>query len=186
MDTRVEASEASAPEDRLAFANAPLIRFALVGLFIIAFVYALYFARDFFMPVVLAFLLALTLSPVVRFFLKRGIPAAISATLLVIFSAGAIGITGYLVSGPVADLVDNAPSLGQQVTERLTELRKPFDHLLRITIQVDHIAEVTEEPGVQKVVVAQPGIISRAAGTLMSVGTSIAVTFVLSLFLLAS
>src|SRR5262249_2706839 len=43
-----------------------------------------------------------------------------------------------------------------------------------------------DEPGVQKVVVAQPGIISRAAGNLISAGTSIAVTFVLSLFLLAS
>jgi predicted PurR-regulated permease PerM len=186
MDTRIEASEASAPEGSLASANVPAIRFALVGIFIIAFVYALYFARDFFMPVVLAFLLALTLSPIMRFFLKRGVPAVASATLLVLFSATAIGITGYLVSGPVADLITNAPSIGREVTERLSELRKPFDHLLRISSQVDHMAEATEEPGVQKVVVAQPGIISRAAGTLMSVATSIAVTFVLSLFLLAS
>src|SRR5688572_2058498 len=118
MDTRIEASEASAPEDTLAFANIPLFRFALVGIFIIAFVYALYFARDFFMPVVLAFLLALTLSPIMRFFLKRSIPAVVSATLLVLFSAAAIGITGYLVSGPVADLIGNAPSIGQQVSER--------------------------------------------------------------------
>src|SRR5262245_53374472 len=108
MDTRIEASEASAPEDRLAFANIPLMRFALVGLFIIAFVYTLYFARDFFMPVIFAFLMALTLSPVVRFFLKRGIPAAVSATLLVLFSAAAIAITGYMISGPVADLISNA------------------------------------------------------------------------------
>ena len=33
---------------------------------------------------------------------------------------------------------------------------------------------------------AQPGILSRAAGNLVSIGTSVAITFVLSLFLLAS
>lgn len=186
MDTRTTASEAVAPERDAPSAGSRTVRFALTGLFILAFVYALYFAREFFMPVVLAFLLALTLTPIVRFLGRRGIPAALSATLLVIVSAGAIGITGYMVSGPVADLVSEAPSIGQRVTERLAELRRPLDHLLRISSQVDHITDAVEEPGVQKVVVAQPGIISRAAGNLISAGTSIAITFVLSLFLLAS
>jgi predicted PurR-regulated permease PerM len=186
MDTRVDASEAIAPEVAAVQANLRLVRFALVGLFLLAFVYALYFARDFFMPVVLAFLLALTLTPVVRFLRRRGVPAVVSATLLVLFSAAAIGITGYLASGPVSDLITKAPSIGQQVAEKLSEIRRPLDRLLRMSSQVDHIADAVDEPGVQKVVVAQPGIISRAAGNLISAGTSIAVTFVLSLFLLAS
>ena len=38
----------------------------------------------------------------------------------------------------------------------------------------------------QKVLISQPGIISQAAGNLLSGGTTIAITFVLSLFLLAS
>ena len=65
-------------------------------------------------------------------------------------------------------------------------MRRPFEHLLQISQQVEQLTDVVEEPGVQKVVVAQPGILSRAAGNLLSVGTSIAITFVLSLFLLAS
>lgn len=186
MDTRVDVSEAIAPEVAAVHANLRMVRFALVGLFLLAFIYALYFARDFFMPVVLAFLLALTLTPVVRFLRRRGVPAAVSATLLVLFSAVAIGITGYLASGPVSDLIANAPSIGVEVTEKLSELRRPLDRLLRMSSQVDHLADSVDESGLQKVVVAQPGIISRAAGNLLSAGTSIAVTFVLSLFLLAS
>ena len=187
MDTRVDAPEAVAPEVAAAVkANLRMVRFALVGLFLLAFIYALYFARDFFMPVVLAFLLALTLTPVVRFLRRRGVPAALSATLLVLFSAMAIGMTGYLASGPVSDLITKAPSIGLQVSEKLSQLRRPLDRLLRMSSQVDHITDSVDEPGVQKVVVAQPGIISRAAGNLISAGTSIAVTFVLSLFLLAS
>jgi predicted PurR-regulated permease PerM len=186
MDIHVDASEAVAPEIEAVQANLRLVRFALIGLFLLALVYALYFARDFFMPVVLAFLLALTLTPAVRFLRRRGIPAVVSATLLVLLSAAAIVITGYLASGPVSELITKTPSIGLQVTERLSQLRRPLDTLLSMSNQVDHIADAVNEPGVQKVVVAQPGIISRAAGNLISAGTSIAVTFVLSLFLLAS
>jgi predicted PurR-regulated permease PerM len=163
-----------------------LVRFAVVGLFLLGFIYALYFAREFFMPVVLAFLLALMLTPIVRFLAKRGVPAGISATLLVVVSVIGIGGTGYLLSGPAVQLVADAPSIGRQVGEKLERLRKPFEHLLSASKQVEHITEAAEEPGVQKVVVSQPGIISRAAGTVLSAATSIAITFVLSLFLLAS
>src|SRR5690349_23232867 len=71
----------------------------LMGIFLIMAVYALYFAKDFFMPVVLAFLLTLTLTPIVRFFRKRGLPSAISATLLVVGFGIGIALLGYMVSG---------------------------------------------------------------------------------------
>lgn len=186
MDSRIEASGDTAPESSAMYPIFRTIRIALVGIFLLAFVYALYFARDFFMPVVLAFLLALTLTPAVRLMSKHGMPAALSATLLVLLSAATVGLTGYLVSGPVTQLIADAPSIGREVTERLQEIRKPFDHILNISRQVEHITDAVDEPGVQKVVVAQPGIVTRAAGNLISAGTSIAITFVLSLFLLAS
>ena len=53
-----------------------LMRSLLIGIFMFMAIYALYFAREFFMPVVLAFLLALMLTPIVRFLKKRGIPEA--------------------------------------------------------------------------------------------------------------
>jgi predicted PurR-regulated permease PerM len=186
MKSSADVSEVRDSGARTAFGDARLVHFALVGIFILAFVYALYFARDFFMPVVLAFLLALTLSPVVRFLGKRGIPAAVSATLLVLVAFAAIGITGYLLSGPVVQLISDAPSIGRQVTEKLSEIRRPFEHLLRVFQQVEQLTEVVDEPGLNRVVVAQPAIISQAAGTLASAATSLAILFVLSLFLLAS
>lgn len=186
MKTSSETSGTAASETASISANSALVRCALVGIFLLAFVYALYFARDFFMPVLLAFLLALMLTPVVRALGKRGVPAAVSATLLVALSSSGIATTGYLLSGPVVQLVTDAPSIGREVTQRLSEIRKPFDHLLSITQQVEHITSAAQEPGIQKVVLAQPGIISRAAGSLVSAGTSIAIIFVLSLFLLAS
>ncbi|WP_315925831.1 AI-2E family transporter [Mesorhizobium sp. SP-1A] len=162
------------------------MRWLLTGIFLIMAVYALYFGKDFFMPVILAFLLALTLTPIVRFLRKRGVPDALSATLLVLLSLSLVGSAGYFLSGPVIDLVNNAPSIGQQLTERLAPLRRPYERLMHISQQLGAMTEPTQEPGVQKVVVAQPGIVSQAAGNLLSAGTSITIVAVLSLFLLAS
>src|SRR5690606_31304775 len=160
--------------------------FALTGIFIILSIYALYFGREFFMPVVLAFLFALTLTPIVRFLRKRGVPSALSATLLVIVSAAAAALGGYLLSGPVMELIGNAPQIGRTLTERIEELRGPFDRLMQISAQIDNVTDTVNEAGVMKVAVQQPGILSQAAGTMLSVTTNAAIVFVLSLFLLAS
>jgi len=173
-------------EAEQASAHLRLTRSLLIGIFLFMTVYALYFARDFFMPVILALMLALTLTPIVRFLRRRGVPEVVSATILVIVSVFSIGTAGYLLSGPVIDLVDNAPKIGRQLTERLAQLRGPFDQMMDISRQVERVTDSAREPGVQKVVVAQPGIISQAAGNLLSAGTTVAITFVLSLFLLTS
>lgn len=162
------------------------LRAMLLGLFIFASVYALYFGRDFFMPVILAFLLALMLTPIVRFLRKHGIAEPISATVLVLLSLIVFALAGYLFSGPVIDFINNAPALGRRVAERLAEIRSPFERLVSMVDQMEQLAAGSDQPGVQRVVVSQPGIISAVAGNLLSVGTSAAIVFVLSLFLLAS
>ena len=163
-----------------------LIRSLLLGIFILTAVYALYFARDFVMPVVLAFLLALMLTPIVRFLKKRGVPEAVSATLLVLISVIVIASAGYFLSGPIVQLANEAPENGRRVTERLSEFRHPFEKFVAVSEEVEKVTETTQEPGVQRVVIAQPGILSQAAGNLLSASTTAAITFVLSLFLLAS
>jgi predicted PurR-regulated permease PerM len=163
-----------------------LIRALLAGIFMLTAIYALYFARDFVMPVVLAFLLALMLTPIVRFLKKRGVPEAVSATLLVLFSVIALACAGYFLSGPIVQLANEAPEIGRRVTERLSEFRHPFEKFMAVSHEVEKVTDTTQEPGVQRVVVAQPGIVSQAAGNLLSAGTTAAITFVLSLFLLAS
>jgi predicted PurR-regulated permease PerM len=168
------------------FANVRIIRTLVIGIFILAAIYALYFARDFVMPVLLAFLLALMLTPIVRFLRKRGVPEAVSATMLVLLSVTALATAGYFLSGPVVQLANEAPDIGRRVSERLSEFRHPFEKFMAVSHQVEQATETTREPGVQRVVLAQPGIISQAAGNLLSASTSAAIIFVLSLFLLAS
>ena len=161
-------------------------RYAITGIFVILAIQALYFGREFFMPVMLAFLFALTLTPIVRFLRKRGVPSPLSATLLVVASSAVVALGGYLLSGPVMQMINDAPQIGYRLTDRIEELRGPFDRLMEITQQIDNVTDTTDEQGVLKVSVQQPGILSQAAGTMLSGATNAAIVFVLSLFLLAS
>ena len=190
MNVEPIASDASAAEgyDGRADARADmrLMRSLVIGIFILMAAAALYFARAFFMPVMLAFLLALTLTPIVRFLRKRGIPELVSATLLVLLSIFVFVSAGYLLSGPVIDLINNSYSIGQQLTERLAQFKRPLERLMDLAHQLEALTETTQEPGVQRVAVAPSGILSTAASNLLEAGTSITIIFVLSLFLLAS
>jgi predicted PurR-regulated permease PerM len=114
------------------------------------------------------------------------VPDVVSATLLVLLSVCLFASAGYLLSGPVIDLVNNSSSIGQQLTERLAQLRRPFEKIMQISHELEGLTNTGQEPGIQKVVVSQSGILSQAAGNILSAGTSLTIIFVLSLFLLAS
>jgi predicted PurR-regulated permease PerM len=158
----------------------------IVGIFILLLIYALYLGRDFLTPVILAFMLATTLSPIVRQLSKWSIPPAISATLLIVMSVSVFGAIGYATSGPVSALIADAPEIGRKLQEKIHTVRETLDKAVEATSQIDNVAENISDAHTQKVVIAQPGILSRAAGNLLSIGTTLAITFVLSLFILAS
>jgi predicted PurR-regulated permease PerM len=149
-------------------------------------IYSLYLGREFLTPIVLAFLLALTLTPVVRFLAKQSVPSAVSATLLIVVTAAMIGGLVYVTSGPISALVADAPAIGQKLQAKVHTVQVAVEKAIKATAQIDTATEAVADTNVQKVVVAQPGILSRAAGNAVSIGTTLAITFVLSLFLLAS
>jgi len=162
------------------------IRVATIGLFLIALVGLVYFARDFLLPVILAFLFALTLSPVVRFLQKRGIAPALSAIALVLLLVGGFGTAAFFLSDPVSNWLSTAPEIGRRVQERLRVLKTPVDAVVAASDQVTKLTEGASSSPVQRVVVQQPGIISKAADSLVGGLSMAAITFVLLLFLLAS
>jgi predicted PurR-regulated permease PerM len=158
---------------------------AVIGIFLILAVGLLYFAKDFFLPVSLAFLLALVLSPVVRGLRRRGIPEPVSAILLVVFVLAGLGASVYGLSGPLAKWVDDAPSIAAQMQQRFASVRGPVQKIIEASGHVEQMGKKPDQT-VQKVVVEEPGILTRAATGLPSVATHVGVTLILLLFLLAS
>lgn len=147
---------------------------------------ALYFARDFFLPVVLAFLFALTLIPIVRSLARRGVPSGLTAAALVLALAIGLGAAGYFLSGPVAKWIDQAPNMGRQIETKLRSLRGSVEAVAKATKQVDDLSKTTADPGVQEVVLKEKGFLSSATSTLWSGVTITGVALILVLFLLAS
>ena len=156
----------------------------LSGILLVLVGAAFYAAAAFFMPVVLALLLALTLSPLVRWLHRRGMGEGIAAALVVLLLAFGIGGTFAALSTPFANLVDDAPNMATEVREKFEQIRAPLETVTDVAEQVDDATG--GEAGVQQVTVQQPGILSQVAGSALSIITTTAIVIILTLFLLAS
>ena len=146
---------------------------------------AIFFGRDFLMPVSLSFLLALVLSPVVRVLARRGVPEALTAVMVVLCVIGAVGTASYSLSGPVVQWVNDAPRIGRELGAKIAVLRRPMDAVADASRQVEEMT-TEDDPSVQRVVLNEPGLLSRAATGVPNIIAQIGLTLVLLLFLLAS
>ena len=156
----------------------------LAGILLILTGGAFYAAAAFFMPVVLALLLALTLSPLVRFLHRRGLGEGIAAALVVLMLSLGIGGAFAALGTPFFDLVDNGPQMAAQVHEKFDQIREPISTVTDVADQVDEATGGGE--AVQQVTVQQPGILSQVAGSAVSIVATTVIVIILTLFLLAS
>jgi predicted PurR-regulated permease PerM len=163
------------------------VKVSLVGLFLLACVAALYAAGSVLLPILLAFLLALVLSPVVRFLSRRGIPAPATAAALVTAILVVVVAGVYSLSGPVAKWVDSAPRIGAQIQYRLEALRGTMAAVQQASEQIDDLATARKgRDAAQEVVIKEPSLVGRTAAGLPEAIASTGLTLVLLLFLLAS
>ena len=161
----------------------------LVGLFIIATVAALYFARDFLLPVVLATFIALTLRPAVRFLEKHHIPPGLSAAFLAVILVSVGLSAGYFLSLQVSAWIDQAPQLTQVFVEKFSGLRASMDAVTDLTNKLQEASKVTGEAAVQEVVIRQsalPTVLAIIAGYPIQLIITLLATLVVAVFLMAS
>lgn len=161
------------------------VSFSIIGIFAILLVGAFYFARTFFLPVMLALLVTLTFSPMVRYLRRQGIPSVVSAVLLVLTLFGFLGSAALYLSDPVSQLIADSPAIAQRIEERFAPLREPLRRVMNASAQLEELANAGSPP-TEKVVVAQPGLAAWAANTLGGLSTTLGATLVLVLFLLSS
>ena len=164
-------------------------RTALLGLFIIATIAALYFARDFLLPVVLATFIALTLRPTVRFLEKHHIPPGLSAAFLAVILVSGGFLAGYFLSLQVSAWVEQAPQLTQVFVEKFSGLRASMDAVTDLTNSLQEASKVTGDTAVQEVVVRQPALpalLALITGYPIQFIITLLATLVIAVFLMAS
>ncbi|PIL20018.1 hypothetical protein P775_11565 [Puniceibacterium antarcticum] len=163
------------------------IRRILLFLALLALVMACFFAKDVLLPIILGLMLALTLSPIVRGAGRLGVPAPLSGILLIVFMGAGMVAGGYAVSGPISTWMQDAPEMGEQLREKFRGLSESVEKVKEASKEVEGLTEEAAASNrVQKVAIQQPGILNSAVSNAASTGTTLAVTLVLALFLLAS
>ena len=161
---------------------------AVVGIFFFLLMAALAYGRSFLMPVALAVLLMLVFSPIRRWLdRKLHFPTAISAVVIVGSLVAVVLAALAMLAAPAAQWVNDAPSIGLALQEKVSDLRAAADGMRQAAEQVDQIAGGGAPPSAaQQVIVDKPGIVAGFAATAPAILAQIVLTLVLLYFLLAS
>ena len=102
---------------------------AIGTLAILAVLYTLYFASAILLPFVLAIVLYLLLSPVMRVLTRRlHLPRVLAALLLIILVFLVVGGVGAAISVPASQWVAKAPETLPKLVDKLGFLRQPFEY----------------------------------------------------------
>jgi predicted PurR-regulated permease PerM len=118
---------------------------ATVGMFLIFFVTALSVARTILLPVTLALVIGTMLSPVTKAASRYGIPAPMTAALLVLGFFALISSGIILAADPVREWIGKAPEIGAAVKEKLHFLDAPLAALNDLR---QSLTNRTTQPGV--------------------------------------
>ena len=165
------------------------IRNTLRGMLFIALIAAMYFARDFMLPVVLALFVALTLRPIIRYLDRRGVPAAFTALVFVIVILTSSLALIYLLSAPISSWVDQAPQLLRTFSEKFSGLRSPIDTISNLSQKLNSATEPTSGNPAQEVVIhtaTLPAMFAIITGYPMQILITLSATLVIAVFLMAS
>lgn len=160
-------------------------RNAVVGLFALAVLGALFAARAVVLPILLAILFSLLLAPVVRVLLHLRIPRWIASALVVAGLVVAGGTLVYYLASPVADWMDRAPRSLARLEAKVRQIKEPVEKVNRATEQVERMTDMSGGSA-QEVQVASRSLSGDLAELTLAVVSATAVTLVLLYFLLTS
>src|SRR5207237_9375991 len=96
-----------------------------------------YFAEAFFLPIVLAILLNLLLSPLIRALKRWGIPEPLGAALVVVALLGAAGGSIYGLAAPAKEWIAKLPGSVREAHNRSAKLRKPVEQASKTAEQLE-------------------------------------------------
>jgi predicted PurR-regulated permease PerM len=156
------ASAASRPSRRRPpLSAATLSQTALIGLFAMAIVAALWFTQAITVPITAAIVLGLVLGPFVDRLVRAGMPEFVAAGLVVALGLVAAQALLALCAFPLLTWVDRAPEIWEAIREKLAPLKSAVVELARLTSTVER-ATGLDSAG-PKVAVAGPGVLGNVA-----------------------
>ncbi len=182
----VDNTAAATPPCRTATLRGNLPSIALTGLFAIATAATLVVAAPVLIPIVVAVLLNLLLSPVVRYTARFRVPRGLSAAVILTALIGIIGSAVLFLADPAEKWLSESPTNLRQLRAQLLPVEQSLEDLKAVTDEVDELADIADKPNVRPVVVETPGTLENLLGGLPRALGYIGITIFLTYFLLAS
>lgn len=112
---------------------------AVIGIFLLLLFSFFAQARGFLMPVTLAILLFFVFVPFRRLMERIGIGPAATGGIVSVGLVVLVLVIGFVISGPVDRLIENAPQISTRLEQRFSELRSNFKGLERAAKKIDEL-----------------------------------------------
>ncbi len=161
---------------------------AIIGLFVLACFAALYFASEFFVPVVAGCLLSLVLAPAAATLRRLHLPAPIAALIVVAAVVTVISLAFVRLVEPAATWVQQGPSAYYELRDKLLPVQRQVQQVQKAAKNVEKATELSGGgPNPPLVVsVKEKGLLAGVLDRAQRTGVGLLVCVVLTFFLLAS
>jgi predicted PurR-regulated permease PerM len=120
---------------------------ALIGLFALAFLAALYVSRSVTVPVLLAVVIGTILSPLVAWAQAHRTPRIASTILIVSLLFGLLAFFAAVLTAPLADWIGRSWELGSLLRSKLQDFREPLATIRELYSSLQTIGQDATEAG---------------------------------------
>jgi predicted PurR-regulated permease PerM len=157
----------------------------LGGLLVLALLAAFYVAAEIVLPIVLAFVLSLALTPGMRLLERVHVPRGIAAVFLILLLFATLAGLGTMLSAPASNWAQKLPGGIPKLQERLSFLSRPIAALQKLVDQAQGLTLGTESKAVP-VAVQGSGLLERLLSSTRSFASGLLETVLVLFFLLVS
>lgn len=161
------------------------MRVSVAGLFALSLLGALYFSRPLLLPILIAVLLTLLLSPVVALLERVRVPRALASLAVVACALLLLGSLGSYLYAPAQQWINAGPQQIDELREKFSVIRAPVDAVQEATGKVAEATAPTGKPPPREVVVERRSLIGILTNTQAYLVGALA-TMLMLFFLLAS
>ena len=144
-DIPVDVSRVSAHQDH-SVSRLSAGESALIGIFVLLFLFVLKYAAVILVPITLAILLSLLFTPIVHFLSVRHIPKPVGAALVVTALITCfVGSIAFLAE-PFEEWLDKSPQLLQKIESRIKKIKEPIQQVQEAAEKVEKLTNMSDNP----------------------------------------
>ncbi len=156
------------------------------GILILLVLYTIYVSAPVLIPLTIAVLITMLLSPFMSGFDRLNMPRPLSAAILMAVVIAGLGAGAYALSSPAREWLQRLPQSGAKIDAMLRSVKEPFAQIQQATEEIASTAIASKTNTPARVQVTTPGLTERIVGGGAQFAAGTSVVFVLVFFLLSA